>query len=253
VVLTTDGWLGRELKELTPLFRDKVTTLPLGVVANPPKFDHDESKAKLGVSGRKVALFFGYLAFYKGIDSLVKAAQLLHQWGTNWTIILAGGRPVSDSGPDHENSVFGEPGEPLQIPPNLRLDGFVPEERIPAYMAAADVVVLPYKYLFSSSEPLSLALSYEKPVLLSDQFSVAVRDPRLIVVGNPEKLADGIARSQDDGRLAAAAGNLAREWKAERDWVAISKRYFRICEQIHERSLSKPRSFETTDNFGESG
>jgi len=251
-VLTTDGWLGRELRELTPLFRDKVTTLPLGVVANPLRIDQNEAKAKLGVSGRRVALYLGYLAFYKGIENLVRAAQLLHKWGTNWTVILAGGPPVSASGPNHDPTGFHGLREPREIPPNLRIEGFVPEDRIPAYMAAADVVVLPYKYLFSSSGPLSLALSYEKPVLLSEQFSVLVRDSRLIVEGNPEKLAHRIAQSYDDRQLATAARNLAEEWKAGRDWVAISKRYFSMCEQMHQRSPSKTGPFETADSLGRS-
>jgi len=47
--------------------------------------------------------------------------------------------------------------------------GFVPEEKVPAYFSATDVLVLPYTTFMSSSGPLSLALSYELPVLLSEE------------------------------------------------------------------------------------
>ena len=49
------------------------------------------------------------------------------------------------------------------------MTGFVPEKKIKTYYEVADVVLLPYRIFFSSSFPLSLAFSYEKPVLISKQ------------------------------------------------------------------------------------
>lgn len=47
---------------------------------------------------------------------------------------------------------------------------FIPEAALPHYFQTADLVLLPYRTLMSSSGPLSLAFSFRKPFLLSTAF-----------------------------------------------------------------------------------
>lgn len=55
----------------------------------------------------------------------------------------------------------------IQEYPNVIHTGFVPNEEVFNYYCAADVVVLPYRTHMSASGPLSLALSYDRPFLIS--------------------------------------------------------------------------------------
>ncbi len=229
--LATEEWLGNELKGYAPVFRDKVAILLLGVVTDPPAIDQHRAKSELMLADKRIALFWGYLAFYKGVEVLIEAAGFLQRWGTNWVVVIVGGLPyrVSER-PDEIDLGFLRDSRP-NLTSNIKMEGFISEDMIPTYLSAADVVVLPYRYLFSASGPLSTAVAFEKRVLVSQAFSDVISERSLIFETKPEILAQRIVQSSDDDALARDAAALAANWKRTRDWSSISKLYSRICQK----------------------
>ncbi len=148
------------LRQLLPNI-NKTLTIPLAV-ENLKKIDKIQARNQLKIKQNEfVILFFGFISPYKGIEDLLKGYNR-----KDGLLILAG-----DGNPNHMNK------KPYQkYVSDIKLDaqkkgaltpGFIDESDIQTYYAAADVVVLPYRIFFSSSFPLSLAFSYEKPVLIS--------------------------------------------------------------------------------------
>lgn len=103
--------------------------------ASPPS--RDDARAALGASGR-VLLFFGYVRPYKGLHDLLAALALARP--DAWDLLYVVGE-------------FYEPRaryEAALAHPALRgkvrvVDRYVANEEVAAYLAAADVVALPYR------------------------------------------------------------------------------------------------------------
>lgn len=148
--------------------KQKITVIPHGV----QHFTHiptkDKARAILGIPKKQfVLLYFGFLAWYKGADWIVE--QFINM-KKNYTLIIAGG-----PNQNHKNNQFYntyiEKLKQMAKTNGISITGFVPEDKIASYFAAADIVVFPYRTLMSASGPLSLALSFNTPFLLSDNIA----------------------------------------------------------------------------------
>ncbi len=154
------------------------------------------SRSALGLpEDARVALFLGLIRPYKGVDLLVEA------WAdravsADWHLVVAG-EPWGDGGTVLTAKV-AELGLGDRV--HLRL-GWVPEGEVPALLAAADLVVLPYRS-GSQSAVAPLALAHGVPVLTT------------AVGGVPELVADGVngvvVPPGSVGALAQALGRLDR-------------------------------------------
>jgi glycosyltransferase involved in cell wall biosynthesis len=138
-----------------------------------PLPDRETARRSVGLDPQhEVALFFGYIREYKGLDLLLEA----------WP-------PVPKARPAARLVVAGDP---VRLNPARRRElavravdlgavhrfEYIPFSEVPRYFRAADVVVMPYRHV-SQSGVLFLALSLGVPV-------VATR-----VGGLPEVLQDG--------------------------------------------------------------
>jgi glycosyltransferase involved in cell wall biosynthesis len=134
----------------------------------------DDARAALGVpEGRRVALFLGLIRPYKGVDLLMEAmARLAPE--EDWLLIVAG-EPWGKLGEEITDQV-----RRLGIGDRVGLRfGWVPEAEVTGLLAAADLVVLPYRS-GSQSAVAPLALGAGVPVLCT------------AVGGLPEVVRDGI-------------------------------------------------------------
>lgn len=117
---------------------------------------YSEPRASSIVPGR--VLTFGLIRAYKGIEDLVKAFRA----STNEEISLSiAGRPDSE---DTSNSIRVLAGDDPRV--KLRLE-FLPDAELEAEIAAASLVVLPYREIHNSGVAL-LALSLNRPVLVRE-------------------------------------------------------------------------------------
>jgi glycosyltransferase involved in cell wall biosynthesis len=149
-----------QLKKVLPEPK-KVTAIPIAVEQLEIP-DQRLARKKLNIPQNEfVILFFGFLSPYKGVEDILKKYDR-----KDGLLIIAG-----DGNPNHMNKQwYKEYVRDIKLQAREKgalTPGFIPEEEIKYYYAAADVLVLPYRIFFSSSFPLSLAASYEKPFLLS--------------------------------------------------------------------------------------
>ena len=148
------------------------------------------------VSG-PVALCFGLLRPYKGIDVLLEAWGGVEA-GELWIV----GAPRMDIAALRASS-----------PPNVRwVARFVPDPELPAYLRRADVVVLPHRRVDQSGAALA-ALAFGRPLLLTDVGGFrelgAAGAARLVPPGQPDALRSELVQLLGDrgarDQLAAAA------------------------------------------------
>ena len=97
----------------------------------------DEARARLDVSGR-VLLFFGYVRPYKGLADLLEALRQARP--DSWDRLFVVGEFYEPR--DRYARWLDDPALRAKI---TVVDRYVPNEEVGTYMAAADLVVLPYR------------------------------------------------------------------------------------------------------------
>ena len=103
-----------------------------------------KAKEKLGVSSKKVILFLGYITGYKNVDLLIDSAQFLKV--ADWVMIIAGGvhpRLKDDRSYVKYLSELQKKASDISRK-KILFKGFIPEEELPYFLAAADLVVFPH-------------------------------------------------------------------------------------------------------------
>ena len=150
----------------------KIKVIPHGVDES-ETISQIEAKQKLGLKGKTVLLYFGYLTGYKGLDILLESYKHVSKKMPNSVLIIAGGlhpRLVHERWYRFWISKIISKINEIQSVTRKRtvyVTGYVPEDQIPLYFSAADIVVLPYKHRISASGPESLAISFGKPYFIS--------------------------------------------------------------------------------------
>lgn len=164
--------LQRQLERAYPSLPVSYHGLP--AVGLPVQLDRGSARRALDLpEDRRVALFLGVIRPYKGVDLLIEAAAGLAP-DSDWLIVVAG-EPWGDLGRRLEGQV-----KDLGLGERVRFDlRWIPEGEVPVLLAAADVLVLPYRS-GSQSAVAPMALAQGVPVL-----STAVG-------GVPEVVRDGV-------------------------------------------------------------
>ena len=151
----------------------KIKVIPHGVEdVNPiPK---EEAKKKLGLGGKTVLLYFGYLTGYKGIRELLDAYKKITKNIPNTVLIIAGGpHPRLAKERWYRDWIRSIVKKALNIQREIKgkgkimFTGYLPEAKIPLYFSATDIVVLPYKARIAASGPEALAIAYGRPVIIT--------------------------------------------------------------------------------------
>lgn len=120
--------------------------------AMPPR---DDAKRTLGLAGRDVALFFGHVRPFKGLDIAMKAWARL----ASHPLLLVAGELWWQSEEELRRMAAGI---------DVRFDfRFIPDAEIATYFAAADVVLAPYRIEAQSGVALT-AFHFGRPVIASD-------------------------------------------------------------------------------------
>ncbi len=147
---------------------DKITVIPHGVDTNIKKTNKDMRKS-LGIKNDEfVILYFGYLTWYKGVDFLVNTLKNTNKIsGKKIRLVVAGGPSFTQEEKVHYQRFLKKVEKAVESSKNVILTGFVKEKDITPIFKAADLSVFPYRTFMSSSGPLSLAISHNKPFILS--------------------------------------------------------------------------------------
>lgn len=124
--------------------------------------DKQAARDKLGISEEFVILYFGLIRKYKGVPYLVEAFNKLPPDIALCSRLVIAGEDWGDetSLSDMVNSSHYK--EQITYKPQ-----FVPDDMVPKYFSAADLVVLPYLRT-AGSGVANIAIAYGKPVITSD-------------------------------------------------------------------------------------
>jgi glycosyltransferase involved in cell wall biosynthesis len=162
-------------------------------------------------------LCLGALRPYKNIEGLIDAFGALPQTGRG-TLLIAG----AAKSPGYAAELLAR----AQSVPGVQVRAaFVPDSQLPAYLAAADVVVLPYRKLLTSAM-LLCALSYARPVVAPAFGPVRelLREGQagfLFAPGDADALRAALERALAHPDL-AALGQAGLELARTFDWRAIA-------------------------------
>lgn len=197
--------------------------------------DRLASRARWGLpEAARIALFLGLIRPYKGVDLLLDALHRLPE-ASNWFVVVAG-EPWGDQGTRLRRLV-----ERLGITSRVRLElRWIPEAEVGSWLAASDVVVLPYRS-GSQSAVAPLAMAAGRPVVASrvgglpevvrDGVSGLVVDP-----GSADAVASALAELDDERLERLTAG--ARDWSRSVTWgsygAAIEELIQRVIGASHQ-------------------
>jgi glycosyltransferase involved in cell wall biosynthesis len=152
--------------------RDKISVIPFGINDTIPRssITRDQARERLGVDpAAKIALFFGNIAPYKGLEYLVDAFGQVARAMPDATLIIAGRVKGQETYWHRIRRRIDELSLGRRIVQRIE---FVPDEETELYFKAADVLVLPYTHVFQSGV-LFLAYSFGLPVIASDVGSLS--------------------------------------------------------------------------------
>jgi D-inositol-3-phosphate glycosyltransferase len=158
----------------------------------------EAARAALGVTTKRVVLFFGFIRGYKGLLHLIRA--LPHLADDLDVGLLVGGEFYEDDAPyKDEVRRLGLEGRVFWH------DRYIPNEEVGRFFNAADLVVLPYESA-TQSGIIQIALNYGTPIVTTN------------VGGLPEVVKDGemgyVVPPFDPPAIASAIARFYREEKA---------------------------------------
>ena len=176
----------------------------------------DEARRKLGLDGKRVLLFFGFIRAYKGLDVLLEAVQRL-ETDKGYHLVVVG--------EFYEDAEKYRPGlDALRRRGQLTLvDRYVPNEEVPLYFSAADVVMIPYLSA-TQSGIIQIAYAFGKPVVATTVGGIPeVVDDRstgyLVPAGDSDAMADAVRHyfeTADRGEMAQAIERHNEKYSWER-------------------------------------
>jgi glycosyltransferase involved in cell wall biosynthesis len=146
----------------------RITVIPLGINNAVPNtiLTPAEAKQRLGIlDGEKAILFFGRITPYKGLEYLTAAFQEILARRSNYRLIIAG-RPEKEC-EGYWSLIREAIREDVEQGRVLLRAEFIPDEETEIYFKAADVLVLPYRYIYQSGI-LFLGYSFGLPALAAD-------------------------------------------------------------------------------------
>jgi D-inositol-3-phosphate glycosyltransferase len=146
----------------------KISVIPFGINSTVPNtvLTSSEARKRLGLTAhQKVVLFFGNIAPYKGLEYLVDAIAVLGRTKTDYRLVIAG-RPKNGCLP-YWKAIRRQISSAGVGPIVIERSEYVPDAETEIYFKSADVLVLPYKYIFQSGV-LFLAYNFGLPVIASD-------------------------------------------------------------------------------------
>jgi len=140
---------------------ERIVQIPQGTIVG-QILDKTECKKKLGLTGKKVLIVFGFINPVKGYDLVINALQYL----SKDTVLLVLGSPRNQQHIGYLNQLKTM-AVALCVEERVKFLGFIPNEDIPIVMNAADIAILPYKAM-EGSATLNMVLGYKVAVITSD-------------------------------------------------------------------------------------
>jgi glycosyltransferase involved in cell wall biosynthesis len=175
-------------------------------------------------TGKLVVLCFGFVAPYKGLETVLDAAEAE---APLVEVVVAGSEHPRLAGQGYLRRLAGRYGGVA------RFVGHVPDDEVAGWFGAADLAILAYPRAFSSSGVLALAARHGVPALLSPSLAELYgADPVLTIALDPPSLAArlrALATGREDLEPLARA---TRAFRSGRDWNDAAARHIALYEEV---------------------
>ena len=228
----SDGYLvmsesvERDLDTLKPGAPRRRVAHPFYAQFDRGRYTRETARAHLGVAG-EVAVFFGYVRRYKGLDVLLRAWPRVRE--RRPATLVVGGEFYEDAAP--YRALAAAAGDSVRL-----LDHYLPDDEVEALFKAADVVVLPYRSA-TQSGVTHVAYALGVPVITSDVggLSETVRPGVTGLVVPPEDevaLASAIVEYFEQG-LAARLRTGVEQLRASHSWSALAEQAISLADELN--------------------
>jgi len=158
----------RELLDEFKVRQNAVTVIPYGINNSVPRTEMTtaEAKRRLGIKeSERTILFFGNIGPYKGLEHLIAAFQMIGARNPEYRLLIAG-KPRGGS-EQYVNEIREATSRDVARGRIIQRIEHIPDPEIELYFKAADVLVLPYTFIFQSGI-LFLGYSFGLPVIATD-------------------------------------------------------------------------------------
>lgn len=218
----SDGYLvmsdsvERDLDRLKPGAPRRRVPHPFYAQFDRGRHTRESARAALGLEG-DVALFFGYVRHYKGLDTLLTAWKRVRAERPGATLVVAG---EFYERPEPYRELAAEVG-------GVRLvDRYIPDDEVEALFRATDVTVLPYRS-GTQSGVTHVAYALGSPVVATTVGGITetVRDGETGLTcppEDPEALARTLVRFFSEGMRERMAAPIAA-LRAEHSWESLAR------------------------------
>ncbi|WP_158599148.1 glycosyltransferase family 4 protein [Methanohalophilus sp. RSK] len=197
---------------------------------------HNREKCKLDLDlalNRSYICFVGNLAPWQGVEYLIKAAPMIIEKKTDTMFLIVGDGIMKND--------WMRLAEKLNISDHFLFTGSVPYEKVPIYINASDVCVVPKKPLNSGYSPLKLYeyMACGKPIIASNinGFGILkqINGGLLINSEDPQKFSQSTLKLLYDIPLRDEMGINGREYvEKHQSWEVVSKKVLTVCKDIIE-------------------
>lgn len=197
---------GQDEKDLKSICENPVyrkTVLPTFNAFKLQNLSKEEGRKQLNIEAdEKVLLFFGFIREYKGLKYLIDALPGVVAKVAKVKLLIVG----DFSGEEEKNSYVNRIEE-RGIQDFVEIhDGYIPDQEVEKFFAAADLVVLPYESA-TQSGIVQIAYGFEKPVVVTN------------VGGLPDVVTDGktgyVVEAKNSAALAEGIVKFFREEQAQ--------------------------------------
>lgn len=208
-----------DMKKAMQKFSNKrIEVVPNGIDTKKFNFDKYESREKLGLDhDKKIVLFVGRLEPVKGLKYLIEAISILKDTKNLELIVVGNG---------NEKHKLERLAEDLKLNENVTFAGKISNKKIPEYMAAADMFVLPslsegFPVVLLEAMAAGLPIVTTKvkglPEIIEDNVNGL-----LVLPKNPEELADKINLLLNDENLTKKISILNKEKSKSYSWENVA-------------------------------
>jgi len=208
---------------------------PCSIQLSQPHFNDTgsdaEGKKTLNLQGKRVILFFGFLAPNKGLQWLIRSFANVVLKDANTTLVIAG--------ENHPRLNYDYKAELNELVSKLGLErrvlftGYVADDVAPLLFRAADIVVLPYLSGVSASAVLKTAIGYAKPIICSDlptfQEEITHGVNGILVRPNDDKaLTQALLKLLSDDGLKEKFAKELKRTAGQQLWSSVAKDTFEL-------------------------
>jgi glycosyltransferase involved in cell wall biosynthesis len=158
-----------QLEEEFGVTRDRIIVISIGLNEEMPTTDlsMQAARVRLGLPERgPIALFFGKLEPYKGVDLLAEAWGAVRTPGAH--LVIAGWCPDQPYAEQVRSAISRSP----RASTIEWREGFVPNDQVALWLRACDVVVMPYRNIYQSGV-VFLCLRFGVPIVATDVGSLS--------------------------------------------------------------------------------